>query len=131
MREPAFHPYGAEVLTVLDGVFMEGPHLGEAKLAMQGHRCVVGQDYARDGDVHWLISKVSEQRSVQVGAYALAAARDMERDADFDGLPEAFMLPIGAGWQRSRGLGSRAGQRGAGEGRSSRNDRTTPAARRH
>ena len=53
---------------------MEGPHLCEAKLAMQGHRCVVRQDYARDGDVHCLIIEVSEQRSVQIGAYALAAA---------------------------------------------------------
>jgi hypothetical protein len=45
--------------------------------------------------VHWLISQAFEQRTVQSGTDALAAARDAEGDADFDGLPEAFVLPVG------------------------------------
>jgi len=72
---------------------MKDPHLGEAELAVQGDRCVIGQDYAREGDVHRLISQGCEERTVQGSAYALATARDVECDADFDGLPETFVLP--------------------------------------
>jgi hypothetical protein len=93
-REAAFHPYGAQVLAVLHGVLVEGPHLGEAELTVKGDRCVIGQDNARKGDMHRFTRQASEQRVVQGSADALAAARDAERDADFDGLPEPFMLPV-------------------------------------
>ena len=62
---------------------------------MKGDRCVVGQDNAREGDVHRFTGQVFEQRMVQGSAHALAAARDGERDADLDGLPEPCMLPVG------------------------------------
>jgi hypothetical protein len=45
--------------------------------------------------MHWLVSQAVEQPAVQRGSYALAAAPDVECDTDLDGLPKAFMIPVG------------------------------------
>src|SRR5215469_8664070 len=93
--EQAFHPQRAEVAAVLDAVLMEGADLGEAKLAVQRDRCVVGQDDACQGNMYRFAGEAFEQRAVQRGAYPLTAAADVECDADLNGLPETFVVPVG------------------------------------
>lgn len=93
--KPSFHPDGVDVLIVLEGVLVKDPHLGEAQLAVQGDRRIIRQDNARECDVNRLVSERSEQHAAQRGTYALAAPADAECNADFHGLPEAFMIPIG------------------------------------
>ena len=94
-RRQALHPDRADVLTVLDAVLVKCAYLGEAELAVQRDRRLVGQDYAGKGDVHWLASEAFEQRAVKRRAYAVPSAAGVERDADFNGLPEAFVVPVG------------------------------------
>src|SRR5215469_2527797 len=93
--EQAFHPQRAEVAAVLDAVLMEGADVREAKLAVQRDRCVVGQDDACQGNMYRFAGEAFEQRAVQRGAYALTAAADVECDADLNGLPETFVVPVG------------------------------------
>ena len=93
--QQALHPDRADVLTVLDPVLVERAYLGKAELAVQRNRRVVGQDYAGHNGVHRFASEAFEQRVVKRRAYALPATAGVERDADFDSLPEAFVVPVG------------------------------------
>src|SRR5262249_26153542 len=91
----ALHPHRAEVAAVLDGILVEDADLSEAKLAVQRDRRVVGQDDARERNVHRFAGEAAEQRTIKSGAYALATAADVECDADLDGLPETCMIAVG------------------------------------
>src|SRR5215469_7496400 len=74
---------------------MEGADLGEAKLAVQRDRCIVGQDDAGEGNVYRFAGEAFKQRAIQSSAYTLATAADVECDADLNGLPETFVVPVG------------------------------------
>src|SRR5215469_12434936 len=73
---------------------MENADLGEARLAVQSDRCIVGQDDACEGNMYRFAGEVFEQRAVQSSADTLATAADVECDADLNGLPEAFVVPV-------------------------------------
>ena len=45
---------------------MERAHLGEAELAVQGDRCVIGQHDARQGDVHRCIGQSLARAELEI-----------------------------------------------------------------
>jgi hypothetical protein len=74
---------------------MEGADLNEAKLAVQRDRCIVGQDDACEGNMYRFAGEAFEQRAIQGSANTLTTAADVECDADLNGLPETFVVPVG------------------------------------
>src|SRR5215469_16672880 len=73
---------------------MERSDLDEAKLAVQRDRCIIGQDDAREGNMHGFAGEAFEQPAIQGSAYTLTSAADVECDADFNGFLESCMLAV-------------------------------------